>query len=90
MVLDSFSSDGSRERSKLVEEQVSPPEQRRWSFLPFPFQRPAALFPFEGWLSGIGFPPYRDGSVSGPDAREATVRHPRSAAGRYDPPRRLS
>ena len=56
MVLDSFSSDGSRERSKLVEEQVSPPEQRRWSFLPFPPQRPAALFPFEGWLSDIGLP----------------------------------
>ena len=36
MVLDSFSSDGSQERSELVEGQVSLPEQRRWSFLPFP------------------------------------------------------
>ena len=68
MGLDSFSSDGSQERSELVEGQVSLPEQCRWSFLPSPFQRSAALFLFEGWLSCVGSPPYRGGPVSGPDA----------------------
>ena len=89
MVLDSFSSDGSRECSKSIEEQVSPREQRRWSLLPF---SPSTLrcLPPRGGSRPLVPPPYRDGSVSGPDTRKTTVGHSRSTAGRYDPPRRLS
>ena len=48
MVLDDFSSDGSRERSKSIEEQVSPREQRRWSLLPFPPLTLSLVVPVRG------------------------------------------
>ena len=52
LVLDGFSSDGSRECSKSIEEQVSPREQRRWSLLPFSPSTPSCVVSLRGVALG--------------------------------------